>query len=148
MPSNIRLKLLVVAIGMATAAAAVAATGEHVNVQNLGAVPAGGLAARLNLGADMSLSVRSTAHLNNGRQVVRQQQMYRGVPVYGRSVAVVQDAHGTVLHATGQVMKLPANLVAPVAVVPHLSGSQAIAKLQAHVHAALQAGASIRTEKA
>src|SRR3569623_3105491 len=129
MPSNIRLKLLVVAIGMATAAAAVAATGEHVNVQNLGAVPAGGLAARLNLGADMSLSVRSTARLTNGRQVVRQQQMYRGVPVYGRSVAVVQDAHGNVLRASGEVMKLPANLAAPLSAPPRHSAALAYAKL-------------------
>src|SRR6476661_2872008 len=103
MPSNIRLKLLVAAIGMATASAAMAANNEHVNVQNLGAVPAGSLAARLNLGANMSLAARSTAHLPNGKQVVRQQQMYRGVPVYGRSVAVEQDVHGNVLRASGNV---------------------------------------------
>src|SRR3569833_3144636 len=59
MPSNIRLKLLVAAIGMACASTAIAANSEHVNVQNLGAVPAGSLASHLNLGADMSLSARS-----------------------------------------------------------------------------------------
>ncbi|MCX7513906.1 M4 family metallopeptidase [Frateuria sp. STR12] len=148
MPSNIRLKLLVAAIGMACASTAMAANSEHVHVQNLGAVPAGSLAARLNLGANMSLAARSTAHLHNGRQVVRQQQMYRGVPVYGRSVAVVEDAQGNVLRATGEVMKLPANLAAPVSVTPRLSGAQAIAKLKAHVHTALLAGASIHNQKA
>jgi pseudolysin/vibriolysin len=148
MPSNIRLKLLVAAIGMACASTAMAANNEHVNVNNLGAVPAGSLAARLNLGADMSLSARGTAHLHNGKQVVRQQQMYRGVPVYGRSVAVVQDAHGNVLRATGDVMKLPANLAAPLSVTPRLSGAQAIARLQSHAHTLLQAGVSISNKKA
>ncbi|HET6804031.1 MAG TPA: M4 family metallopeptidase [Frateuria sp.] len=148
MPSNIRLKLLVAAIGMACASTAMAANGEHVNVQNLGAVPAGSLAARLNLGANMSLSARSTAHLPNGRQVVRQQQMYRGVPVYGRSVAVVQDAHGNVLRASGDVLKLPANLAAPLSVTPKLSADQAIAKLQAHAHTTLQGGTAISNRKA
>jgi Zn-dependent metalloprotease len=148
MPSNIRLKLLVAAIGMACASAAVASNSERVNVQNLGAVPAGSLAARLNLGADMSLSARSTAHLPNGKQVVRQQQMYRGVPVYGHSLAVVQDAHGNTLRATGEVMKLPANLAAPLSVTPQLSGAQAIARLQAHAHTTLAGGASLGNEKA
>ena len=78
MPSNIRLKLLVAAIGMATASAAMAANNEHVNVQNLGAVPAGSLAARLNLGANMSLAARSTAgrptRPPNG-QLIRQPRM-------------------------------------------------------------------------
>ncbi|UGB46412.1 M4 family metallopeptidase [Frateuria edaphi] len=148
MPSNVRLKLLVAAIGMACASTAMAANSEHVNVQNLGAVPAGSLATRLNLGANMSLTARSTAHLPNGKQVVRQQQMYRGVPVYGRSVAVEQDAHGNVLHASGNVMKLPANLAAPLSVTPKLSGAQAIAKLQAHAHTTLAGGASIYNKKA
>jgi pseudolysin/vibriolysin len=148
MPNNVRLKLLVAAIGIACASAAVAANSEHVNLQNLGAVPAGSLASRLNLGADMSLAARSTAHLPNGRQVVRQQQMYRGVPVYGRSVAVVQDAQGNTLRASGQVMKLPANLAAPLSVTPRLSGAQAIARLQAHMHTTLQGGTSIRNQKA
>jgi pseudolysin/vibriolysin len=148
MPSNIRLKLLVAAIGMATGSVALAANTEHVQVQNLGVVPAGNLAARLNLGADMSLAARSTAHLPNGRQVVRQQQMYRGVPVYGRSVAVVQDAQGNVLRATGEVMTLPANLAAPLSVTPRLSGDQAIASLKSHAHTMLLAGASISNQKA
>ncbi|MGN2244867.1 M4 family metallopeptidase [Frateuria sp. GZRR33] len=148
MPSNVRLKLLVAAIGMACASTAMAANSEHVNVQNLGAVPAGSLASHLNLGANMSLSARSTAHLPNGKQVVRQQQMYRGVPVYGRSVAVVQDAHGNVLRASGNVMKLPANLASPLSVTPKLSGAQAIAKLQAHAHTTLAGGASIYNKKA
>ncbi|SEJ09912.1 M4 family metallopeptidase [Frateuria terrea] len=148
MPSDIRLKLLVAAIGMACASAAMAANSEHVNVQNLGAVPAGSLASRLNLGANMSLSARSTAQLPNGKQVVRQQQMYRGVPVYGRSVAVVQDVHGNTLRASGEVMKLPANLAAPLSVTPKLSAAQAIARLQAHAHTTLQAGAAISNKKA
>ncbi|UGB38838.1 M4 family metallopeptidase [Frateuria soli] len=148
MPSNIRLKLLVAAIGMACASTALAANSEHVNARNLGAVPAGSLAARLNLGADMSLSARGTAHLPNGKQVVRQQQMYRGVPVYGRSVAVEQDVHGNVLRASGQVMKLPANLAAPLSVTPRLSGAEAIAKLQAHAHTMLAGGVSISNRKA
>src|SRR5574337_216957 len=105
MPNHYRLKLLVAAIGMATASVATAANTKTLRAQNLGAVPVSSLAAQLNLGQNMSLAPRAAAAIANGHQVVRQQQMYRGVPVYGRSIAVVQDANGNALRATGELMQ-------------------------------------------
>ena len=47
MPHPFRLKLLVAAIGMATATAATAANTKALHAQNLGAVPVASLAARV-----------------------------------------------------------------------------------------------------
>ena len=105
MPNHFRLKLLVAAIGMATASVATAATTKTLHAQNLGAVPVSSLATQLNLGQNMSLVQRSAVSIANGHKVVRQQQMYRGVPVYGRSIAVVQDAQGNALRASGELMQ-------------------------------------------
>jgi pseudolysin/vibriolysin len=148
MPSNFRLKVLVAAIGMATASVATAATTQRLHAQNLGATPVGNLAARLNLGPDMSLAARSSVALSQGRKVVRQQQMYRGVPVYGRSIAVVQDANGNALRATGELMQLDGNQLAPLSVTPALSGAGAIAALKSHAHTVLVGGTTVSGERA
>ena len=73
MPNHYRLKLLVAAIGMATASLATAATTKTLHAQNLGAVPTSTLATKLNLGQDMSLAPRSAVSIANGLKVVRQQ---------------------------------------------------------------------------
>ncbi len=144
MPNHFRLKLLVAAIGMATASVATAANTQSLRAQNLGAVPASSLAAHLNLGQNMTLSPRSSVAVTNGRKVVRQQQMYRGVPVYGRSIAVVQDAQGNALRATGELMQTtPLDLVS---VAPKLSAARALAALKSHAHTAL-VGATISNQK-
>ncbi len=148
MPSSIRLKALVAAIGMATASVATAANTQSLRAQNLGAVPVGNLAAKLNLGSDMSLAARSAAPLAHGQQVVRQQQLYRGVPVYGRSLAVVQDAQGNALRATGDLLQLDGNQAAPLSVTPKLTPGQAVAALKSHAHTLLLAKARISGETA
>ena len=145
MSNHLRLNLLLVAIGMATASVATAANTRILNAQNLGAVPASSLAAHLNLGQDMTLAPRGAVTLVGNQHVVRQQQMYRGVPVYGRSIAVVQDAQGNALRATGELM--PESLQS-ISVRPTLDQKRAIAALRAHAHTMLIAGATIENERA
>ncbi|MGA0585946.1 M4 family metallopeptidase [Dyella sp. KRB-257] len=145
MQSSLRLKALVAAIGMASASVATAATTHSVHAQNLGAVPAASLAAHLGLGANSALVARSSVAVANGRHVVRQQQMYRGVPVYGRSVAVVEDANGHALRATGELAQnIDADLVS---VTPRLTPAKALVALKSHAHTLLAAGVSVRNEQ-
>src|SRR5512139_911083 len=145
MQSSLRLKVLVAAIGMATASVATAATTHSLHAQNLGAVPAATLSAHLGLGANSALVARSSVAVANGRHVVRHQQMYRGVPVYGRSVAVVEDASGNALRATGELAQnLDSDLVS---VTPRLTPAKALAALKSHAHTLLAAGVSVRNEQ-
>ncbi|HTM29569.1 MAG TPA: pre-peptidase C-terminal domain-containing protein [Rhodanobacter sp.] len=145
MPNHYRLKLLVAAIGMATASVATAASTQTLHAQNLGAVPASSLAAHLNLGPDMSLTARSSVAVAGGHKVVRQQQMFRGVPVYGRSIAVVQDAQGNALRASGALMQ-DAD-VGLSSVAPKLSAARALSALRSHAQTALVGGAAISNQK-
>jgi pseudolysin/vibriolysin len=145
MPNHFRLKLLVAAIGMATASVATAANTQTLHAQNLGAVPVSSLAAHLNLGQNMSLAARSSVALAGGHKVVRQQQMFHGVPVYGRSIAVVQDAQGNALRATGELLQGASLDLASVA--PKLSPANAIAALKAHAHSMLVGGATLNNQE-
>ncbi|BBD79586.1 M4 family metallopeptidase [Aerosticca soli] len=146
MTSSIRLKLLVAAIGMATASMATAAT-QSLRAQNLAGTPVANLASKLNLGADMSLLPRSAVPLANGQKVVRHQQLYKGVPVYGRSIAVVQDANGNALRATGDLLQIETSQLAPLSVTPKLSASDALAALKGYAHPQLLAGATLGNEQ-
>ena len=145
MPNHYRLKLLVAAIGMATASVATAATTTTLHAQNLGAVPVSSLAAQLNLGQDMTLSPRSAVSIANGHQVVRQQQMFRGVPVYGRSIAVVQDAQGNALRASGELLQ--AAQLGLSSVTPKLNAAGVLSALKAHAHTTLVGGNTISNQK-
>ncbi|MEP7184758.1 MAG: M4 family metallopeptidase, partial [Rhodanobacter sp.] len=145
MPNHFRLKLLVAAIGMATASVATAATTKTLHEQNLGAVPANSLATQLNLGQDMSLAARSSVAIPGGHHVVRQQQMFRGVPVYGRSIAVVQDAQGNALRASGELLQSAQLDLASVA--PKLNATRAQAALRAHAHTLLLSSAPLSNQK-
>jgi Zn-dependent metalloprotease len=145
MPNHYRLNLLVAAIGMATASVATAATTKTLHAQNLGAVPASSLAVRLNLGQDMSLTALSSVAIANGHKVVRQQQLYRGVPVYGRSIAVVQDAQGNALRASGELMQDAQLGLSSVA--PKLNAAGALSALRAHAHTTLVGGTAISNQK-
>ncbi len=145
MSTHLRLSLLVAAIGMGAATIATAANTRTLHAQNLGAVPSSALAAQLSLGQDMSLVPRGAVTLVNGHHVVRQQQMYRGVPVYGRSIAVVEDAQGIALRASGELMQESQHLIS---VQPGLTRSRALAALRAHAHTMLIGGAKIENERA
>ncbi|TAL71935.1 MAG: peptidase [Rhodanobacter sp.] len=145
MQNEFRLKVLVAAVGMAMAGVAAAGNAQVVRVQNLAAAPGNTLAARLGLGAGATLAPRSTVALPDGHRVVRQQQMYRGVPVYGRSVAVLQDAQGNALRATGELLQ--GNVSGVSSVTPKLTGAAAIARLKAHAHTMLTAGAKMANQQ-
>ena len=145
MSNHLRLNLLMAAIGMASATVATAANTRTLQAQNLGAVPVGTLAAQLNLGQDMTLAPRSSVTVAGNHRVVRQQQMYRGVPVYGRSIAVVQDAQGNALRASGELMQESQQLAS---VQPRLDQVRAIAALRAHAHTMLIAGATMENQRA
>ncbi len=145
MPNHFRLKLLVAAIGMVTASAATAANTQTLHAQNLGAVPASSLAAKLDLGPDMSLAARSSVDVAGGHRVVRQQQMYRGVPVYGRSIAVHEDAQGRALRATGELMRN--DQVGLASVLPKVTPGRALMALMAHAHTSLIGGARIENQR-
>ncbi|MFA6230133.1 MAG: pre-peptidase C-terminal domain-containing protein [Rhodanobacter sp.] len=145
MPNHLRLKLLVAAIGMATASVATAANTRTLHAQNLGAVPSNSLATHLNLGQNMSLTPRGSAAIAGGHRVVRQQQMFRGVPVYGRSIAVVEDAQGNALRASGELMEESAAALNSVA--PKMNSGNALAALRAHAHTTLIGGATIENQK-
>ena len=71
--------------------------------------------------------------------------MYQGVPVYGRSIAVVQDAQGNALRATGELMQQGQQ---QISVRPRLNAARAIAALKAHAHTALVAGATMENARA
>ena len=145
MSNHLRLKLLVAAVGMATATATTAANTQTLRAQNLGAVPVSSLAMHLNLGQDMTLAPQSSSALANGQHVVRQQQMYRGVPVYGRSIGVVQDGTGNALRATGELLQ--ASALSLPSVSPRLSPAAAINALRSHVHTTLIAGTTLTNSK-
>jgi Zn-dependent metalloprotease len=145
MPNHLRLKLLVAAIAMAGASVATAATTQALRSQNLGAVPVSSLATHLNLGPDMSLTPRSSVALAGGNHVVRQQQMFRGVPVYGRSIAVVQDSQGNALRATGELLQ--GSSIGMASVVPKLTPARALQTLQGHAHTVLIGGDAISNQK-
>ena len=144
MLTHFRLNLLVAAMGLAAVSAQASET-HQLRAQQLGAAPASALAAKLGLDAQSTLVAQNSAALGNGTTVVRQQQMYQGVPVYGRSVAVVQDAQGNALRATGELSQnLQADLVS---VQPKLSQARALTVLQAHEHTLLRAGAAISGQR-
>src|SRR5690606_36523342 len=138
-------KVLVAAIGMAAASTAMAANTQQVQRQSLVATPASQLASELGLGANMALKARSSAPTPGNTRTVRMQQTYRGVPVYGHSVAVVQDARGNALRMNGQVLQgvqvdLPS-------VTPKLSQARAQAVL-ARSSQSLRTGGEVSNQKA
>ena len=116
-------------VGMIGVTAAHAAEVKNLRAQSLGAAPSSQLAARLGLSADNSFVARQSIKTVRGTQVVRMQQYYKGVPVYGRSIAVEQDAGGNALTADGPLLQ---NAQVDLAsVTPRLSTAQALASLRA-----------------
>ena len=116
-------------VGMIGVTAAHAAEVKNLRAQSLGAAPSSQLAARLGLSADNSFVARQSIKTVRGTQVVRMQQYYKGVPVYGRSIAVEQDAGGNALTADGPLLQ---NAQVDLnSVTPRLSTAQALSSLRA-----------------
>ncbi|MET0255282.1 MAG: M4 family metallopeptidase [Luteibacter sp.] len=127
MATQFRLKLLVASLGIAATSVASAATEQALRAQNLGAVPASQLATKLGLSADNGFVAKNALPTVKGTQTVRMQQTFKGVPVYGRSIAVEQDGQGNALVANGSVTS---DLQVDIAsVTPKLDGTRAVALL-------------------
>ncbi len=121
------------AFGMLAATPTLAANTEHLYRQSLNNVGTQGLTSQFKLTNDASLNASFSAPTNRGTTTTRMQQMYRGVPVYGRSVAVEHNASGQSLLATGVISQgLEADLPS---VKPRLSGDQALDILQGRTKA-------------
>lgn len=116
-------------IGLVGVTTAHAADVQKLRAQNLGATPSNQLAARLGLSADNSFVARQATKTVRGTQVVRMQQYYKGVPVYGHSIAVEQDASGNSLSADGSLLQNAQ--VDLSSVTPRLSTAQALSSLRA-----------------
>lgn len=137
-----QVKVLVAAIGLVAASTAMAANTQQVHRQGLVATPASQLAGELGLGAGMALKARASAATPGNTRTVRMQQTYRGVPVYGHSLAVVQDARGNALRMHGQVLQ--GVQVELPSVTPKLSKSRAQAVLARHSRALHASGGQVR----
>ncbi len=128
MASHLRLKLLVASLGIVATSMASAATEKALHAQSLDAVPASQLSVKLGLSADNAFVAKNALPTVKGTQTVRMQQTFKGVPVYGRSIAVEQDAQGNALVANGIVESgLQVELAS---VTPKIDQTRALAALQ------------------
>lgn len=127
MASHVRRKLLAASLAIAATSAATAGTEQALHAQSLGAVPASQLAVKLGLTPDNAFVAKTALPTVRGTQTVRMQQTFKGVPVYGRSIAVEQDAQGNSLVANGIVSS---DLQVDIAsVTPRLDQAAAVAAL-------------------
>ncbi|MEX1828608.1 M4 family metallopeptidase [Luteibacter sp. CQ10] len=127
MASHLRLKLLVASLAIAATSVASAATQQALRSQSLGSAPVSQLSARLGLSADNGFVATASAPTVRGTTTVRMQQTFKGVPVFGHTVAVEQDAQGNALVANGVVS---ADLQVDIAsVTPRFGQDQALALL-------------------
>ncbi|WP_113063542.1 M4 family metallopeptidase [Oleiagrimonas sp. MCCC 1A03011] len=146
MPGTFRLNILVAAMGLAAFSTANAATTEHLHARTLGVTPASQLAHTLGLGNGMSFKARFSRPTRHGTDTVRMQQMYNGVPVYGRSIAVEQNAQGQALVANGPVAQ-SFNLSASD-MRAKLTGDRAVEVLRGRHNPFMAPGQSIHNAKA
>ncbi|SEO85496.1 pseudolysin [Luteibacter sp. UNC138MFCol5.1] len=127
MASHVRRKLLAASLAIAATSVATAGTEQALHAQSLGAVPASQLAVKLGLTSDNAFVAKTALPTVRGTQTVRMQQTFKGVPVYGRSIAVEQDAQGNSLVANGIVSS---DLQVDIAsVTPRLDQAAAVAAL-------------------
>jgi vibriolysin len=127
MASHVRLKLLAASLAIVAASTAGAATQQALRAQNLGATPTPQLATRLGLTADYGFVAKGSAATVHGTSTVRLQQTYKGVPIFGHSIAVEQDAQGNALVASG-VVSSDLQVDIP-SVTPRFDKTQAVALL-------------------
>jgi|SRR5690242_784210 len=121
--------LAVLGTGVSTVVGAVGTS--HVEAGRLGRLSAAPLATRLGLGANTSLIQREAIATHRGTVKTREQQTFRGVPVYGSHVVVERDRSGNVLAVAGEVQRDPGKQLASV--TPRISAVQAQAALKKHM---------------
>ncbi|WP_426687415.1 M4 family metallopeptidase [Rhodanobacter ginsengiterrae] len=127
---------LLMAVGATAMPLCMAATQVDIHAGQLGRVASSTLASRLGLGTGNAFVAAHQLRTAHGTVKTREQQTYKGVPVYGRSLVVERNASGTVLSAEGSAERdIAARLVS---VLPRLSALQAQSALQARMgHAGL-----------
>lgn len=107
-----------------------AATPTRINTPALGKLSPATLATRLGLSSEASLSPEFQIRTARGLYKTREQQMFRGIPVYGHGVVVERDTSGSVRSVYGQVSQgIGFDLVSTT---PGLSSDQAVAILRRH----------------
>jgi vibriolysin len=121
---------LIGALGLVAMSGAFAATPSHVRVSAMGHLTPTALAARLGLDPQASLAPQRQAATVHGTLKTREQQMFRGVPVYGQGVVVERDHRGNVLGVSGQVSRGLGFDLASVS--PRITGDHAVAALRQH----------------
>ncbi len=107
-----------------------AATHTRVQAQAMGKIAPAALVNRIGLDADAALSTRLQTRTVRGTLKTREQQMFRGIPVYGRSVVVERNNRGDVLRVSGEVSRGVGVDIASIA--PAISGARAVALLRGH----------------
>ncbi|WP_049622417.1 M4 family metallopeptidase [Frateuria defendens] len=121
---------LFAAMGLAAASGAMAATSTRIHAPALGRLAAAEVGRHLGLDPEASLSPQRSAQTVHGTLKTREQQLFRGVPVYGRGLVVEHDAVGAALGAEGSIAQgLGFDLAS---VTPALSRAQALAALRQH----------------
>ena len=131
MKRNSLVAALLGAIGLAAMSNAGAATHTRVQTQFMGQVAPAALASRLGLEAGASFSPRVQVRTARGTLKTREQQTFRGLPVYGSQVAVERDGSGNVLSVSGGITREIGRDI--VSVIPAISGARAVAALRGHV---------------
>ncbi|MCX7514852.1 M4 family metallopeptidase [Frateuria hangzhouensis] len=118
------------ALGLAVAAAAPAATPHTIHAPAMGQLNTSALAQRLGMDPQATLAPGLQLRTARGTLKTREHQMFRGVPVYGRSVVVERDAAGNVRSVEGHLSNgLGFDLAS---VRPRVSGSGAVTALRQH----------------
>ncbi len=110
---------------------------DTVNVQSLtnSGVSSADVNAMVNLSSDYSLSAVTEVNLKNGLTKVRYQQLYKGVPVFGQTIAASRSEMGVVSQLQGELM----NNISLRSVVPALSETDALQSAKSAVDAVFSA---------
>lgn len=114
--------------------------------QHSSAMPVSQWVASLGLDAGSTFAELESYATVGGTRKVRMQQRYQGVPVYGRSIVVEQDAAGNVLAVDGAVLR--GAWLDLTSVTPGLSPEQALAALRAAMGFLPTAATALRNERA
>jgi pseudolysin/vibriolysin len=128
MHHHLRLKLLAASIGAVLMSTTAMASVHELQSQKLSSTSVAPLATQLGLDSSATLKPQVTAPGANGIVTVRMQQLYNGVPVYGRSVAVRETGQGIATEASGYLEQG----IALASVTPKLSADQVLAVLRGY----------------
>lgn len=118
------------ALGLIAMPSTFAASHLRVQAPALGKLTSAALAGRLGMDPQASLSPKLAVRTVRGTVKTREQQMFRGIPVYGRGVVVERDDAGNIRSVDGDVAQgIAFDLPSPT---PKLSGDQAQGLLRQH----------------